>query len=180
MVEFDSGRQGIDGHDDGIEIEKRTRRALERAATVLHTDGTPIEDGDDPSVVAVSSGNSGREHTVDVREDRCTCEDHRHRGAECYHLRRAKVALGVRPVATAELAAVDVDPQLAEHAPGPVVATSDGGIVNGGEDAAIIDGEDRDDDRPDECDCLPTFEDLPCFACYQVGFTTPNPSVDEE
>jgi hypothetical protein len=29
------------------------------------------------------------------------------------------------------------------------------------------------DGRLDECDCLPTFEDLPCFACYQAGFMDP-------
>jgi hypothetical protein len=52
--------------------------------------------------------------------------------------------------------------------------------VNGGEDAAIIDGEDRDDGRPEDCDCLPTFDDLPCFACYQAGYSDPNPSVDDE
>lgn len=177
---FESDSNGKSRSDDGIEVEKRTRRALERAATVLHTDGTPIEDGDDPSMVAVSSGNSGREHTVDLREDRCTCEDHRHRGKECYHLRRARIALGVRPVATAELAAVDVDEHLGATAPGPVVATSDGGMVNGGEDAAIIDGEDRDDGRPDDCDCLPTFEELPCFACYQAGFEEPAGGESDE
>ena len=115
-----------------VELEPRTRRALERVATVLHTDGTPIAAGDDPSMVAVESGNSGREHTVDLREERCTCDDHRHRGAECYHLRRAKIALGIRPVATAELAAADVAAGLAEHAPGPKVLASDGGIVGGG------------------------------------------------
>jgi len=168
MFESDSnGKSRSD--DDGIEIEKRTRRALERAATVLHTDGTPIDADDDPSMVAVESGNSGREHTVDVREDRCTCEDHRHRGVECYHLRRAKIALGVRPVATAELAAADVDPQLAEHAPGPVVATSDGGII------------DTDDEgRPDDCDCgaWNAGEDLPCWPCARDGFEEPASADD--
>jgi len=53
-------------------------------------------------------------------------------------------------------------------------------ILVAGDDAEIVDGEDRDDGRPDDCDCLPTFEDLPCFACYQAGFTTPTPSVDDE
>jgi hypothetical protein len=124
--------------EDSVELEPRTRRALERVATVLHTDGTPIAAGDDPSMVAVESGNSGREHMVDLREERCTCADHRHRGAKCYHLRRAEIALGIRPVATAELAAADVDPQLAEHVDaGPKVIASDGGVVGG--DAELID-----------------------------------------
>lgn len=122
-----------------VELEPRTRRALERVASVLHTDGTPIAAGDDPSMVAVVSGNSGREHTVDLREERCTCADHRHRGAKCYHIRRAKIALGIRPVATAELAAADVDDGLAEHvAAGPKVLASDGGVV-GGDGAELVD-----------------------------------------
>ena len=126
-----------------VELEPRTRRALERVATVLHTDGTPIAAGDDPSMVAVESGNSGREHTVDLQAERCTCADHRHRGAKCYHLRRAEIATGKRPVATAELAAADVDDGLAEHvATGPKVLASDGGIV-GGDGAELVD-----DDAP--------------------------------
>jgi len=125
-----------------VDLEPRTRRALERVATVLHTDGTPIADGDEPSMVAVVSGNSGREHVVDLAGERCTCSDHRHRGAECYHLRRAKIALGIRSLATEELAAADVDPALAEHAPGPKVATSDGGVVSPGDDAELVDDQD--------------------------------------
>ena len=121
-----------------VELEPRTRRALERVASVLHTDGTPIAADDDPSMVAVVSGNSGREHTVDLREERCTCADHRHRGAKCYHIRRAEIAVGIRPVATAELAAADVAGGLAEHAPGPKVLASDGGVV-GGDGAELVD-----------------------------------------
>ena len=116
---------------DGTDVEPRTRRALERVLTVTHTDGTPIRESESPTVVSVHSGNSGKEHRVDVREGRCTCNDHRHRGATCYHLRRARYALGVEPVATETLAACDVHERLAEHAPGPVVATSDGGLVGG-------------------------------------------------
>jgi hypothetical protein len=78
--------------------------------------------------------------------------------------------------------------------PDPSVVASDGGsaefteraddLADDVEDDELAerydDAEIIDDDRPDECDCLPTFEDLPCFACYQAGFTTPNPSVDGE
>ena len=38
----------------------------------------------------------------------------------------------------------------------------------------------NDDDRPDDCDCLPTFDDLPCWGCYRDGFRSPNPNVDDE
>ena len=34
--------------------------------------------------------------------------------------------------------------------------------------------DDRDDDRHDECDCSPLFEDLPCWPCYRDGFEEPN------
>jgi hypothetical protein len=122
-------------------VEPRTRRALERVVTVTNTDGTPITDEETPTVVSVHSGNSGKEHRVDVREGRCTCRDHRHRGATCYHLRRARYALGVQPVPTETLAACDVHSRFAEHCPGPVVATSDGGLVGGQTDT--------DDDSPD-------------------------------
>jgi hypothetical protein len=129
--------------NESTDIEPRTRRALERVLTVTHTDGTPIREGESPTVVSVHSGNSGKEHSVDVREGRCTCNDHRHRGATCYHLRRARFALGTEPIATETLAACDVHSHFASNAPGPVVATSDGGLVGGETD------EDTDDDSTD-------------------------------
>ena len=97
--------------------------------TVTHTNGTPSDDGESPTVVSVHSGNSGREHRVDVREGRCTCRDHEHRDAVCYHIRRAHYALGVEPVDRDTLAACDVHERFAEHALRPVVVTSDGGVV---------------------------------------------------
>jgi hypothetical protein len=127
-----------DNEDNGIEA--RTRRALERVAQVLHTDRTPIAAGETPTVVSVFSGNSGSEHRVDVAEQKCTCRDHRHRETRCYHIRRAQMALGVEPIDTETLAACDVHSRFAEHAPGPVVATSDGGLVGGETD------EETDDD----------------------------------
>ncbi len=114
---------------ESSDIEPRTRRALERVASVLHTDGTPIAADESPTVVSVFSGNSGTEHRVDVAEQKCTCRDHRHRETRCYHIRRAQMILGVEPVDTETLAACDVHQRFAEHCPGPVVATSDGGLV---------------------------------------------------
>ena len=37
-----AGREN--GHDDRIDVEKRTRRALEQPLSVLSVDGTPIDD----------------------------------------------------------------------------------------------------------------------------------------
>jgi len=128
---------------ESSDIEPRTRRALERVAQVLHTDRTPIADDETPTVVSVFSGNSGSEHRVDVREGRCTCRDHEHRGTRCYHIRRARYALGVQPIDTETLAACDVHSRFAEHCPGPVVATSDGGLVGRESD------EETDDDSTD-------------------------------
>lgn len=34
------------------------------------------------------------------------------------------------------------------------------------------------DGRPDGCECSPTFRLLPCFACHQAGFETPNPNAE--
>jgi len=112
---------------ESTDIQPRTRRALERVYTVLHTDGTPISDDETPTVVSVVSGNSGREHRVDVRDERCTCEDHEYRGVECAHIRRARFALGRQSLDTDTLAACDVHERFAEHAPGPAVVASDGG-----------------------------------------------------
>ena len=166
---------------DGIEIESRTERALERAYTVTAVDGTPISDRENPTVVAVHSGNSAREHRVDVRAGKCTCEDHEYRGVECAHLRRARYALGRVPLDTETLAAVEVHERFAEHCPGPVVATSDGGIIEAGDDGEILDEQDPDDNRPDDCDCgdWNTGLDLPCWPCYRDGFEEPAGSDGE-
>ncbi len=66
----------------------------------------------------------------DLAKERCTCPDHEHRGLTCYH---ARFALGVESVATASLAACEVDRNFAVNAPGPAVLTSDGGIKPVGE-----------------------------------------------
>jgi hypothetical protein len=35
----------------------------------------------------------------------------------------------------------------------------------------------QEDRRPADCDCLPTFNDLPCWPCYRDGFRVPNPDA---
>ena len=35
------------------------------------------------------------------------------------------------------------------------------------------------DGRPGDCDCLPTFDELPCWPCYRDGFDVPNPNAEE-
>lgn len=40
--------------------------------------------------------------------------------------------------------------------------------------------EQRTDRRPMDCDCLPTFDDLPCWPCYRKGFRLPNPNATSD
>ncbi len=164
---------------EGTDIEPRDVRALTECMSVLD------EGGDIYTVV----GENSETYRVDRRETgRCTCPDAQYNlptddGRErCKHESRVAYATGDRPV-PAWVDTDAVDPQLGAGVDAtPQVAATDGGIVNAGDDAEIVDDTDGDvdDGRPDDCDCLPTFEDLPCFACYQAGYDAPNPSVGDE
>lgn len=119
-----------DDVDGSTELDSRTERALTEPLSAVSVDGTPLE-GDETIVSVVS--HTGESYQVDVREGRCTCPDMRHREPEggCKHVRRARVALGRDTVDARTLRAVDVDDTLGASAPGPRVATSDGGVVGG-------------------------------------------------
>jgi len=153
-----------------LELDDRTRRALAESLSVLTPRGTPVTDANRTLVSVVS--HSGESYRVDVLKGRCTCPDHEHREARCKHLRRAAIALGTRPVTPAELAGTDVDPNLGVNAPGPRVATTDGGIVEAGDDGEVLTD---DDGRPEDCDCGAWNADgeLPCWPCYREGYDTP-------
>jgi hypothetical protein len=72
--------------------------------------------------------------------------------------------------------------ESAANAPGPVVATSDGGIIEVGDKGEILDGDESDDDsRPEDCDCgdWNAHAELPCWPCYRDGFEVPA-SAEEE
>jgi len=146
-------------------IEPRTERALTESMVVLP------EGGD---VFTVVGENGGGEYRVDGREGRCTCPDHKHRGATCKHQRRLAFARGERPVP----AGVEgVDPLLGEHVDGhPRAVATDGGeeILVAGDEGEILDESDG-DDRPEECDCgeWNADTDLPCWPCYRDGFEEP-------
>lgn len=156
-----------------IDVEPRTRRALEEPLSVVSLDGTPVDSREETIVMVVSG--SGESYHVDVAGDgRCECPDHKHRNAECKHIRRARAALGIAPIDSRTLGAVDVDEQLAANAPGPVVATSDGGIIEAGDEGEILD-EGDDDGRPEDCECgeWNAGLELPCWPCYREGFDEP-------
>jgi hypothetical protein len=164
--------------NESIDVEPRTRRALGEPLSVVSLDGTPVESRDDTVVLVVS--HSGESYHVDAEMGRCECPDHTHRDVDCKHIRRARAALGLEPVDSQVLAAVDVDATLGDTAPGPVVATSDGGIIDAGDEGEILDESDDDQDtdgdgRPDECDCgnWNAGLGLPCWPCYRDGFDEP-------
>ena len=158
-------------------IDRRTERALAEPLTVLDHDETPVDDAD-TTIVTVTSA-SGSTYDVDVRAGACSCPDARHREPEggCKHVRRARVALGRDVVDADTIRALDVDEQLGAFAPGPRVAVSDGGIVDAGDDAELVDDTDADTERPADCDCVAFHDDaaLPCWPCWRDGFDEPHP-----
>ena len=160
---------------ESIELDDRTERALEEPLSVVTLDGTPVESTDETIVMVVS--HSGESYHVDAAVGRCECPDHKHRDAECKHIRRARIELGQTTLDSRVLAAVDIDSQLGANTPGPQVATSDGGIIDAGDDGEILDesSDGSDDGRPDDCDCgdWNAGLGLPCWPCYREGFETP-------
>ncbi|RKS81368.1 hypothetical protein BDK61_0647 [Haloarcula quadrata] len=148
------------------DLEERDVRALTEYMAVLP------EGGD---IYTVVGQNENGEYRVDAREGRCTCLDHQYREVECKHCRRVAFATGERPV-PAWVDADEVDAQLGQHVEGtPKFAATDGGVT-----LEEFGADDRDDDRPEDCDCSPLFEDLPCWPCYRDGFETPNPNVGDD
>ena len=142
------------------DLEQRDVRALTEYMTTLPLGG---------DVYSVTT-QSGSEYRVDAREGRCTCPDHEYREVRCKHIRRVTFATGEQPI-PAWVDADEVDTQLGEHVEEtPKVATTDGGVT-----LDSFGGDNRDDDRPGECECSPLFEDLPCWPCYRDGFEEPNP-----
>jgi len=115
---------------------------------------------------------SGSEYRVDAREGRCTCLDYQYRDVRCKHLRRTAFATGECPI-PAWVGADEVDAQIGEHVEETLkVAATDGGVT-----LEEFGSDDRDDDRPEECDCGEWNDRLGlcCWPCYREGFEKPNP-----
>ncbi len=183
MSTFDSGREN--GHDTertDVDLEPCTERALTEYLTVLPetdpvSEPTPVAGAD--GLVLVCS-QSGSEYVVDLEGGRCTCPDAQHNlgpDEACKHETRARFATGREPLPAAAVAALDVDPNLGAHTDASLrFAATDGGVVNAGDDAELVD---TGDGRPEECDCIPASEQsgepLACWPCRQAGFTTVNP-----
>lgn len=119
-----------------------------------------------PGRVRVTNASYGEEkddhsYTVTVTDGvptECTCPADEHREGACKH----RVAVAIRG-------------PIMEAAAG-VPARADGGMVV----APDTQGESDQDTRPEDCECLPSFEDLPCWPCYREEHTTPNPHAEEE
>lgn len=137
------------------DLEQRDVRALKEFMTTLPLGG---------DVYSVTT-QSGSEYRVDALKGRCTCPDHEYREVRCKHIRRVAFATGKRPI-PAWVNADEVDTQLGEHVEEtPKVAVTDGGVTL--EEFAITD--ERDDDRPEDCDCAELSGDFPCWLCVRDG-----------
>lgn len=117
---------------------------------------------DDKVEVVNGSHDKPSEHTytVHVESDipaHCTCPAWEYQEGVCKHM----VAVAIR------------EPILEAAGAEPTVKTDGGMTVGEGEN-------DHSDKRPDECDCLPSFEELPCWSCYRNGFTTPRSNCEKK
>jgi hypothetical protein len=174
MQAFDSAALERAVTDEGTELETRDVRALTEYMTVLSLGG---------DVYSVTT-ESGSEYRVDALEARCTCPDKQHTLEDeelCKHERRVRFATGQWSIPSwcDEDA---IDGRLGEHtdsATGPIRAVADGGVRTIETEEPDTESTDKGRERPTNCDCHPTFEDLACWPCYHDGFETPNPEVTD-
>jgi hypothetical protein len=169
MTNFDV--DAFERHGSSIDLDRRDARALTEYMTVL-------EEGGDYTVV----GQNGGTYTVDGRKKRCTCPDYEHNLPDgdrenCKHIARVNFATGGRPI-PGWVEPDAVDEQLGLHTDTPTqVATTDGGIIEAGDQGEVLD--DGDIDRPDDCQCWDPEQGLPCWPCYRDGYEQANPGAGE-
>jgi len=120
--------------------------------------------GGDVEVVNASHDDKG-EHTYIVHVEGgipsdCTCPADTYQEGACKH----RVAVAIR------------EPVL-DAASGDQPVRADGGTATLEEFGA----DDRDDDRPSDCDCGDWNDGLglSCWPCYREGFEEPNPNVGD-
>jgi hypothetical protein len=85
----------------------------------------------------------------------CSCPAFEYQDGPCKHM----VAVAIR------------EPVLEAVCTVSTVKT-DGGVT------VEVKESDHSDERPDNCDCSPLFEELPCWLCYGNGFEEPNPYAE--
>ena len=110
--------------------------------------------------VVNGSHDEPEEHTYTVQVEGgipfdCTCPAFEYQEGPCKHM----IAVAIRE-------------PLLEAASAEPTMKADGGVT------VEADGIDHSDERPDDCDCIPTMEDLPCWPCYRDGFEDPNPTLE--
>jgi len=116
--------------------------------------------GDGDVEVVNGSHDESEEHTYTVHVEGeipsdCTCPAWEYQEGACKHM----VGVAIRePV----LEAVSTEPTV----------KADRGVTV---EADTIDDSDK---RPDDCDCTPVMEDLPCWPCYRDDFEEPNPHAE--
>lgn len=116
--------------DVNAPIDDRTRRALEELMLV-HPE---LGDAEGATGMATVFSESGTPYVVDVSLGACGCPDKQYNlgpDQECKHVKRAKIALGDRPIPSEIVDHLNVDPMLGEFGDGPLILTSDGGVVSG-------------------------------------------------
>jgi hypothetical protein len=84
----------VDDGDGGPTIKPDTRTVTALTRTLAVTEEAPglylVQRVDDDGQLHA--------HDVDIHEGRCTCEDHRYRGVDCYHIRRVAFETGQAPL----------------------------------------------------------------------------------
>jgi hypothetical protein len=136
--------------DAGTTVEKR---ASWEAFEFSLLEGGKVE-------VVNGSHDEPEEHTYTVHVEggipfSCTCPAWEYQDGACKHM----VAVAIREPL---LEAVSAEPTV----------KADGGVT--------VEEAERghSDERPDDCDCIPSMEDLPCWPCYRDGFEEPNPHAE--
>ena len=80
-----------------------------------------------------------------------------------------------QPGACKHMVAVAIREPVLEAATEDQPVRADGGVT-----LEEFSADDRDDDRPEDCDCSPRFEGLACWPCYRDGFEEPNPHATRD
>jgi hypothetical protein len=155
--------KSTEAKDTETGVEDRTLRALEEPMSVL-------PDAVDAVGMVEVVSHTGETYVVDVHGGNCECPDASYRLDDdelCKHSRVARFVLGVDAVPAEALENADVNPNLGafvEDFGGVHVATTDGGVIEAGDDAEVLG-----DDEREECDvCAELDDDLGCFEC-EVG-----------
>jgi len=170
MTEFDSAAVKSAALDD------RSVRALTEKMSVCSGVG---QARDAPEMYLVTT-ESGSEYLVDAHEGRCTCPDSQHRDVRCKHQRRVVFATGEQGL-PAWIDSDAIDSQLGEHVDGtPRVTATDGGQMIATDNNIETLEEDSDLERPDDCQCWDSDNDLPCWPCFREGFESPSPAAEDD